>query len=462
MASVEFTLTGMKTVIQCNENDLLRDIINKFAIKREKDVKDIYFIYNSDVIKESYKNLTFNQIANQNDRERKKMCILVNEKDNKQNENTFIKSNEIICPRCRESILFSINDYMITLSGCKNKHTTKDISLMDFESTQYIDESKIICDRCSNYNKAISSNRLFYRCNTCKMNLCILCKSTHDNSHNIVEYDLKHYKCEIHNEIFISYCKKCEKNLCPLCEGNHESHDLSKYKILNKDDKLKELQDFKGKIDTIKSHIKIINETLDKVYTSIEEYYKICNFYIDNYNIKNRNYETLNNINKLISKDILNDLNKIINENDINKKFNEIMEINNRITKGGNKDIFNSIKSYMTPQAKEKKRISQNINNKYQITILYKINKNDEKIKIFDEEFISNNADKCTYMCEDNEYELEEYFDLYDLESRGDMLEIKLNNINKITDMSSMFFNCKSLLSLPDINKWDTSILLKR
>jgi len=456
MAEVEFILVGVRTVIQCKETDTLREIINKFIIKRQKDVNDLYFIYNSNVIKENDIVLTFDQIANSNDRLRKKMCILVNEKDGGKNVNAFIKSKEIVCPRCRESILFSINDYMITLNGCKNKHTTKDLSFTDFESTQYIDESKIVCGKCKNKNKAESSKRLFYRCFTCKMNLCVLCNSTHDKDHNIVDYDLKNYFCELHNEKFTSYCKKCEKSICALCEGNHETHEVIKYKISNKDDKIIELQDLKGKIDAIKNNINIIKETLDKAYNTIMEYYSMCSFYIENYNMKNRNYEILNNINKLISKDIMNDLNKIINQNDINQKFKEIIEINNKVNKGGNRDIFNNNVN-INNMAKKKKRISQNINKDYQITIFYKINENNDKIKIFDDEFISNNEGKCTFMCEDNEYELQEYFDLYDLESRGNMLEIKLNHINKITDMSSMFFNCKELASLPDINKWDTS-----
>ena len=35
--------------------------------------------------------------------------------------------------------------------------------------------------------------------------------------------------------------------------------------------------------------------------------------------------------------------------------------------------------------------------------------------------------------------------------------EIKLKGINNITNMSCMFCGCKSLSSLPDISKWNTS-----
>ena len=36
-------------------------------------------------------------------------------------------------------------------------------------------------------------------------------------------------------------------------------------------------------------------------------------------------------------------------------------------------------------------------------------------------------------------------------------LKIKLKGINYVTDMSCMFAGCSSLISLPDISKWDTS-----
>ena len=38
-----------------------------------------------------------------------------------------------------------------------------------------------------------------------------------------------------------------------------------------------------------------------------------------------------------------------------------------------------------------------------------------------------------------------------------DYFEIKLKGINNITDMNGMFTLCKSLSSLPDISKWNTS-----
>ena len=53
-----------------------------------------------------------------------------------------------------------MNEYKINLYDCKNRHRMNNILLNEFENTQYIDISKIICDECKEKNKG----------NTYKMN----------------------------------------------------------------------------------------------------------------------------------------------------------------------------------------------------------------------------------------------------------------------------------------------------
>ena len=67
--------------------------------------------------------------------------------------NINIKSRQIICPECGEDIRIKFNEFKINLYECKNGHNINDILLDEFESTQYIDESKIICDECKRNNK---------------------------------------------------------------------------------------------------------------------------------------------------------------------------------------------------------------------------------------------------------------------------------------------------------------------
>ena len=117
------------------------------------------------------------------------------------------------------------------------------------------------------------------------------------------------------------------------------------------------------------------------------------------------------------------------------------------------------------------------------ILIKYKINEIDKKIKLFDMNFINNNKKNCKYIYKNKSYELNEYFDLSNFNSQGDILEIKLEGIKNINnfysmfngcssllslscsseieitdiiDTSYMFYGCKSLVSLPDISKWKT------
>ena len=93
--------------------------------------------------------------------------------------------------------------------------------------------------------------------------------------------------------------------------------------------------------------------------------------------------------------------------------------------------------------------------NSNEITIKYKIDKEDSKIKIFGKEFIKNNNNKCKIIIEGKEEEIKEYINIDKALKSKNVLEIKLKEIATITDMSYMFFHCSNLLSLSDIAKWD-------
>ena len=185
MAEVTFDYESTLISIQCNINDKMKDIINKFLIKIEKkDHNILYYLYNGTRINEE---LTFNEQSNDYDRNRKKMNILVTNDENK-SENKKIISNDIICPECDENILIDIKDFKINLSECKNKHKINNILLNKYEETQKIDLNKIICEICNKNNKGNTHNNEFYICITCNKNVCPLCKSIHDKNHSIINY----------------------------------------------------------------------------------------------------------------------------------------------------------------------------------------------------------------------------------------------------------------------------------
>ena len=137
MVEVLFIYEGHQIIIQCNIEDKIKDIINKFKNKIQEEDSNLCYIYNGDKINEE---LTFNQITNNINE--KKINILVYNNKNNENEKEIIL-NEIICPKCKENILISIKDYKINLYECKNGHKLENIPLNEYENKQKIALSKI-------------------------------------------------------------------------------------------------------------------------------------------------------------------------------------------------------------------------------------------------------------------------------------------------------------------------------
>ena len=104
MAKVIFTYNGNETIIQCNIDEKMKDICQRFAKKLQIEIDKIYFIYNGSKINEE---LNFNEQANEEDRKRNIMNVLVND-INDRKEEKIVKSKEVICPICKENILINI------------------------------------------------------------------------------------------------------------------------------------------------------------------------------------------------------------------------------------------------------------------------------------------------------------------------------------------------------------------
>ena len=228
VVEAKFSYNGSLTSIQCNKKDIMEDIINKYITKAELDIDKIYFLYGGKMIN---KELSVEKLTNENT-----IHIIVSDIEEKIHEENkeLKKSNIIVCSECKEICKLAIEDYQIKLCGCENGHTINGISINDFNKTQYIDESKIICDICKSANKKEQYNRVFNYFNVCKQKLCPLCKSKHDKSHIISNYDGRNYLCAKHNEKFISYCYDCNKNLCYNCEtGHNKDHMKSSFQEFN-------------------------------------------------------------------------------------------------------------------------------------------------------------------------------------------------------------------------------------
>ena len=244
MSDVIFSYKGNKTSIQCEENQKMKDICIKFSTKLNIDINKIYFLYNGDKLNEELKLKYIKKDKNINE-----VNILVNDVNEIIKKDNIISSREIICPICKENIFINFHNYKINLIKCKNNHNINNIYIKDFKNTQKIDISKIKCEICKIYNKSETYNNEFYRCLKCKLNLCPLCKSSHDQNHNIINYEHKNYICDIHYENYVEYCKDCKKNVCMKCSIEHKNHNNIFYgHILPKENIKEEIIEFKNYI----------------------------------------------------------------------------------------------------------------------------------------------------------------------------------------------------------------------
>ena len=425
MSQIEFVYNGVVTIIQCNPNEKFNDIEQKLSTKIDINLNSVYYLYSGKVI--DNKKQTFLEMANNIDKERKQMNIQIFDMEQKEDktENSLIKSSQIICPECGNNCLLNVINYKVRLYDCINEHDIDEIAFAEFENTQMIDESKIICDECKICNKANSYKKSFYICNTCKINLCPLCKDKHDKNHKIIDYEDKNFICSLHNYPYTLYCKSCYRNICISCEMEHNKHvTISLGKIMpNKDKFFEKLNKFKQIKNDFIENIKDIITKLNKVIENIELLYKI-NENIINIDYKYKNYEMLQNLNQIDIDYFLKYFENTNNDNNIFNKFKNIMYIYDKIFEKGDS-----------------------------IRIIYKIDKTKDKIKIFNEEFVQKYKNKFKIIYENKEHKLKK--ELETKKIKKNKIEIKLKGIENINDIIGMLYQCNSLFSLPNVSKWN-------
>ena len=230
-------------------------------------------------------------------------------------------------------------------------------------------------------------------------------------------------KCDKHNENYISYCEDCKLNLCIFCNTHREHKRLQFMDILPKKEHLVEkLKNIKHDIKIFNNDINMIINILNEIKNKMNIYYKINEDIINNYDRKN-NYETICYLNNFKNNDTINELNKTIKSNTITDKFKNIF------------DIY--------------KKMNHN-----EINIIYKLNK--DKIDLFHGNFVERYKDCCKLIIDEKEVALR---GIYFNDNKKDILKIKLKGITNISNMNSIFFNCDSLMELPDISKWNTSAI---
>ena len=383
-----FNFKNQETTILCKDKEKIKEIIKKLAEKIDLDLNNTYFIYNGKIVNEK---LTYIELINQEDKKRKAMNIIVDEINTDIEKDKIKRSKDIICPKCKQQILIKFDDFKINLENCENGHDFNDLSMIDFIKKQNIDMSKIICNNCKENNMANIYQNIMYYCLNCRKNLCPLCKSNHEKSHKIVNFDEKNIFCNKHKDTFSKFCETCDKNICMRCEKEHQNHTTIYLGDLLKNDDEEEDDDnendennenddkeFKEYIDKFNADIKNIIKKLENVMNYINEYYNMSINYIKE-NKEKRNYYILKNLNvfKNYNDVILSNIKDIVDEDNAETKLKYLFNISDKIEVNededdGNDDIEKKNKSRKTNYIEAEVDISYNsINYDYKIINSY-------------------------------------------------------------------------------------------
>ena len=428
----------------------MEEICKRYVQIIKQDIDKLIFIYSGNLIDEELK---YEEQINEEDKFRNEINILVYEKYKTIINKKKLLLKEIICPICQENIFMKINDYQINLSKCKNGHNYNNLLLKEFNNIQNIDISKIICDICKIVlllflicdickikNKSNTFKNSFYKCYNCKINLCPLCKSKHDNNHNIINYDKRNFICYKHKDNFIKYCNDCNENICEICEKDHNTHNIIYFSnILPNENIINNINNAKFYIDKLKNEIDKIINILKNINENFELYYNISSNIINNNNINEiNNYQKLYNINELnnFNNIIIKDIKEIINDKDIKNKFKNIFNIYEKM---------NKCYDYIIAEAYIKK---EDLNKDIRIINSYEQYKRERNFKNNDDDYLYENEKQIKENCKikiNNEIIPFSYF--YKFKKKGQNI-IQYSFINKLTNTSHMFNGCESLKNI--------------
>ena len=405
MLNAKFIYMNNLYDMKFEKKDTILNVLTKYASILNNNLNELCFIYKGKIL--SLKN-------NEKIDKFKNTRIFVFNINIKNNNNEL---KYLICPECNNLSTIKNNEDLFSFN-CINNHNVDNITINSLIDTQKVDDSKIKCNICGNNKNYYST---FYKCSNGD-NICSICSE--NSKYNLINYEYRFSICAKHNMKFISYCIHCNINLCRKCEEEHKVHknNIKIFKEIKPNYKrIEEIKKEESKINMLKNELKnlgkYINDIIKIIINNLDKYIILYKYIINS--IKNMdNYESINNALNIDTKKLIKNLNYILNEDNINKKINQIL------------NIYNNMKN--------------------EITIIYK-NKY-RNFRLFGEDFIKNNKEKCYLLINHRKFDLLEYFPLV---SNEDKIKIKLIEKKKITNMSYMFDDCGSLLSLPDISNWN-------
>ena len=204
------------------------------------------------------------------------------------------------------------------------------------------------------------------------------------------------------------------------CKNNHEIEDIlladyEETQIPNNNAS----NEWKEKEDDIKAKFY-------KFFININNFIKFLNIIKENMKIYYNIYNNCSNDNNDIDLD-----NFIKGMDTINEEFND-------------KKFKESLKIFKMMEQSALK-----------INYIFDKNNKNKEINIFGSEFVKKNKDKCKIKYNNKVEELKEKLVLGNYNENK--ITLQLLGINKVTDMSDMFYDCSSLESFDEKSKWDTS-----
>ena len=359
---------GYQANIPFYENATIKEIFNKFLAKINKQTNQIYFLYNGKIINGSE---IINDVMNKDDRERKKLSIII--KDILEKE--LIKHSNALC-QCGSPCFLEFDNYKISLR-CQKGHFTNNILIREYKELQEIETSKIVCEICHMKNKSNVKNGEFYKCVKCRLNICPSCKEDHLRNSSrrhrkaIFGYDEHIFRCPYHLKEFNSYCPNCKKDLCLKCRKNHRCKRCNEVAIKYDTifEKKENLEEQKNRLDKLinlfREQINEIIKYLNEVADYLKNYIDINAELLNIYNSPKLNYQMVQNIESINFEKAINDLTKINEEENLVNKFSHIMNIHHEM-------------NYIND-----------------LTCIYKINENNDEMRILSKDFIDINQDIC-------------------------------------------------------------------
>ena len=187
-ANVIFTLYGVPISIQCNENDVMKDICQKYANKIQRNINTLIFLYGGNEL--NY-NLKFKDVITI--KESKEMKILVYSKI----------IDDFICPKCGEKINLNTEKIDNIILSINNLKEIIDSAKLMLENVIKISTVNSINSQLKGIN--IILNTLNEDINKTKEKVKNLLNENNENNYIIAEINIKENDINKNIRILNSY-----------------------------------------------------------------------------------------------------------------------------------------------------------------------------------------------------------------------------------------------------------------